>query len=258
MSIFNQFPWVNYREYNLDWVIRTVKKALEDVSDAVSTYFADHIDTTLSVSGAAADAATVGSRLTTINGSLTSLGNRVTTLENNAVHYYRFSINNIPVPGVLRLSPNGSMTEAETAAALKDDINDNKPYVVMFDSLPADTVAVDTNDSNVILITSTFYSGRYDTSTHSGTFSTRIDVAAAPVVIDDTVSPAVYAVGDFATLKTKALAYNMSAVMIQGSSQIYTVEFWHYDSGEDKVVLFGDNAPHLQYQCKADGTISAL
>ena len=66
MSIFNQFPWTNFREYNLDWVIRTVQDcketvdaALADVSNAVAMYFADHIDTTLSVSGDAADAAAV-------------------------------------------------------------------------------------------------------------------------------------------------------------------------------------------------------
>lgn len=254
MSIFNQFPWTNYREYNLDWVIRTVKKALEDVSDAVSTYFADHIDTTLSVSGAAADAATVGSRLTTINGSLTSLGNRVTTLENTAVHYYNFKIQGHDV----NIIPNPLMTARTTTDALLADISNNYQYVILFEGFPAENVCIDPDDSDNLLFNSTLYDVVFDTALPKGSFTARIDVAAAPVVIDDTVSPAVYAVGNFDTLKAKALAYNMSAVMIEGSSQIYTVEFWHYDSGEDKVVLFGDNAPHLQYQCKADGTISAL
>ena len=254
MSIFNQFPWVNYREYNLDWVIRTVKKALEDVSDAVSTYFADHIDTTLSVSGAAADAATVGSRLTTINGSLTSLGTRVTTLENTAVHYYNFKKQGMDV----NIIPNPQMTARTTTDALLADISNNYQYVILFEGFPAENVCVDPDDSDNLLFNSTLYNVVFDTTLPKGSFTARVDVAAAPVVIDDTASPAVYAVGDFATLKAKALAYNMSAVMIEGSSQIYTVEFWHYDSGEDKVVLFGDNAPHLQYQCKADGTISAL
>ena len=70
MSIFNQFPWTNFREYNLDWVIRTVQDckdtvdaALADVSNAVAMYFLDHIDTTLSVSGDAADAAATGNKI---------------------------------------------------------------------------------------------------------------------------------------------------------------------------------------------------
>ena len=58
MSIFNQFPWTNYREYNLDWVIRTVTNALADLSSTVATYFSDHVDNTLTVAG----------RLTTVEG----------------------------------------------------------------------------------------------------------------------------------------------------------------------------------------------
>ena len=254
MSIFNQFPWTNFREYNLDWVIRTVQDckdtvdaALADVSNAVATYFAQHIDTTLTQAGDAADAAAVGSRLTT-------LGNRVTTLENNAVHYYNFKKQGADV----NIIPNPLMTARTTTDALLADISNNYQYVILFEGFPAENVCVDPNDSDNLLFNSTLYNVVFDTTLPKGSYTARIDVAAAPVVIDDTVSPAVYAVGDFATLKAKALAYNMSAVMIQGSGQLYTVEFWHYDSGEDKVVLFGDNAPHLQYQCKADGTISAL
>lgn len=81
MSIFNQFPWTNYREYNLDWVIRTVKGALEDVSDAVSTYFADHIDTTLTQSGDAADAYATGTMITTNANNISNLQGRMTTVE---------------------------------------------------------------------------------------------------------------------------------------------------------------------------------
>ena len=80
MSIFNQFPWTNFQNLNLDWCIRTVQDckeivdaALADVSNAVAMYFTDHIDTTLSVSGKAADAAVTGNRLTTIQNSVPSV-----------------------------------------------------------------------------------------------------------------------------------------------------------------------------------------
>lgn len=81
MSIFNQFPWTNFREYNLDWVIKTVKSSLEDVSDAVSTYFAEHIDNTLSVSGDAADAAVTGTRIASNASNISNLQGRMTTVE---------------------------------------------------------------------------------------------------------------------------------------------------------------------------------
>lgn len=91
MSIFNQWPWTNFNEYNLDWVIKTVKEckqtveeykqiveeALTNVSDAVAMYFASHIDTTLTQSGKAADAAAVGRKMTNLNSNYTTLNGTV-------------------------------------------------------------------------------------------------------------------------------------------------------------------------------------
>lgn len=91
MSVFNQWPWTNFNEYNLDWVIKTVKEckqtveeykqiveeALTNVSDAVAMYFASHIDTTLTQSGKAADAAAVGRKMTNLNSNYTTLNGTV-------------------------------------------------------------------------------------------------------------------------------------------------------------------------------------
>ena len=73
MSIFNQFPWTNYREYNLDWVIRTVTNALADLSSTVATYFSDHVDNTLTVAGDAADAKKTGDEISSLSGRLTTV-----------------------------------------------------------------------------------------------------------------------------------------------------------------------------------------
>ena len=80
MSVFPSWPWTNYNNYNLDWVIKTVKEcketveeALADVSNAVATYFAEHIDTTLTRSGEAADAAAVGNRLGQLSSNISSV-----------------------------------------------------------------------------------------------------------------------------------------------------------------------------------------
>lgn len=80
MSVFPSWPWTNFHEENLDWLIKTVKEckqtveeALADVSDAVATYFAGHIDTTLTQSGKAADAAAVGNRLGQLSSNISSV-----------------------------------------------------------------------------------------------------------------------------------------------------------------------------------------
>lgn len=169
MSIFNQFPWVKYNEYNLDWVIRTVKScqttvqsALTDVSNAVATYFAQHIDTTLTQSGEAADAATVGGRFTTVNGTLntlslsvTGLGNRMTNLETAAPKTYIFELTQSTVPGpvdTLHLRAWTGKTEAETAALLKADAIANTGIIIAIkETTLADSYA---------------YEATYDTTSH--------------------------------------------------------------------------------------------
>ena len=91
MSVFPSWPWTNFHEENLSWVIKTLKEcketvkecketveeALADVSNAVATYFASHIDTTLTQSGKAADAAAVGQKITNLNSNYTTLNGTV-------------------------------------------------------------------------------------------------------------------------------------------------------------------------------------
>ena len=163
MSIFNQFPWTNFREYNLDWVIRTVKdckdtvdSALADVSNAVATYFADHIDTTLTQAGEAADAAAVGGRFSTVNSNISAVqasipaldvtlssaqaaapaatvGNRLATIQNditnlqNATSHNTYNITlteSTPGTYTCALTALAGMTVSQTAAQMCDDMYD--------------------------------------------------------------------------------------------------------------------------------------
>lgn len=87
MSIFNQFPWTNFREYNLDWVIRTVKDALENIYDTVQTYFSDHVDATLTIQGDAADAKKTGDEITSLKGRMTSAEGSISALEALEYHH---------------------------------------------------------------------------------------------------------------------------------------------------------------------------
>lgn len=216
MSIFNQFPWTNFREYNLDWVIKTVKEckatvdsALADVSNAVALYFTDHIDTTLTQSGDAADAATVGGRLTTVNNSISNHGGRILTLEDNMVHVYRFSTN-------------GTVLSANAGVDVSDIIanwEDHDPFMILVDDFEAYNVYIvpvsGYNDRWSIHGVSylgpfTFYTytstGAVDTSTHLATH----------VRIKGTSGSYSYGSGDYDA------AERILQAMISGSSNNWT------------------------------------
>lgn len=92
MSVFPSWPWTNFHEYNLDWVIKQIKNLSSNASQLVSEYFSDHIDDTLTVSGDAADSKTVGDRLGNVNSSLTNLSNRVDSIVSDNVQSYQFNI----------------------------------------------------------------------------------------------------------------------------------------------------------------------
>ena len=172
MSIFNQFPWTNFREYNLDWVIRTVQDcketvdaALADVSNAVAMYFADHIDTTLSVSGDAADAAVVGGRLLTLNNSVSNHGGRIQTLEDNMIYVYRFT-------------NTGGTLSANAGVDVMDIIHnwqDHDPFMIMIDDLPAYNLNINLlagyNDRWIIHGDHASGSFAYETYTDTGSIS---------------------------------------------------------------------------------------
>ena len=213
MSIFNQFPWTNFREYNLDWVIRTVKDckdtvdaALADVSNAVAMYFADHIDTTLSVSGDAADARTVGNRLTTLQNSIPAVdstlsisnaaadaavvGTRVSNLQgqvtnhgtaitqntNNIGHIY-----DLEISGTTVVPPAGK-TFFQIIKAAYDDYTDKYPFTFRIDGVEADITDVYINGSSQKTIEGTCLEHEFkivDDNTNVGTW-TQITAEAIP------------------------------------------------------------------------------
>ena len=87
MSIFNQFPWTNFREYNLDWVIRTVKDALENIYDTATQVCADHVDDTLTIQGDAADAKKTGDEITSLKNRMTTAEGTLSTLSGYDYHH---------------------------------------------------------------------------------------------------------------------------------------------------------------------------
>lgn len=242
MSIFNQFPWTNYREYNLDWVIRTVKDckdtvdaALADVSNAVALYFQDHIDTSLTQSGDAADAATVGSRLTTVNNSITNHTGRIQTLESNMIYVYRFT------------SSGGTMSPGSgvNVADIISNWEDHEPFMIIVDDLEAynigiqlvtgylDRWIIDGAVNNQVF--------RFETYTNTGTISMPSDTAKI-VRIKGTSGSYSYGTGDYDT------AYDIIHHMLTGSESALT---------ETGVLMYQQSLSTDAYMlksCKISGT----
>lgn len=183
MAIFGQFPWLNFHEMNLDWCIRTVKScqetvesALADVSNAVAMYFADHIDTTLSVSGDAADAAVVGTRVSNLQGTVTNHGTAITQNTNNIGHIY-----NLEISGTTVVPPSGQ-TFFQIIKAAYDDYTDKYPFTFRINGVEADITDVYINGSSQKTVEGTCLEHEFkivDDNTNVGTW-TLITAEAIP------------------------------------------------------------------------------
>lgn len=133
MSIFNQFPYTNVHEMNLDWVIKTVKNALENVEDVVSEYFADHLDSTLTDPNKAAQAYATGQRIGNLESSSASMGLRLTLIEDrlkNDIYDFTLSKSN---PS---LDYADVVTTSDDMAKLYDNITNSMPVFCFVDGVP--------------------------------------------------------------------------------------------------------------------------
>lgn len=81
MSIFNQWPWTNFNEYNLDWVIKKVKYIEDHISELVIDATSDMLDATLTDPTKAAQAKVTGDRINQNSGEIVGLKNRMTVAE---------------------------------------------------------------------------------------------------------------------------------------------------------------------------------
>lgn len=263
MSIFNQFPWVNFQNLNLDWCVRTVKDcketvdaALQDVSNAVAQYFADHIDTTLTQSGEAADAAAVGGRLTTINNTLTNYGGQLNTLRDNIIYVYRFT-------------NTGGTLSANAGVDVMDIIHnwqDHDPFQIYIDDLPAYNIdihlQVGYNDRWIINGDHVEGSFTYETYTDTGSISIHTEEAQI-VRIKGTAGAYSYGYGDYSKAHRVASSLtsggsfpleHLGTIVYQQSlsTDAYMIKSCKI-SGTDVYVTFTND---LALVLASDGTIS--
>lgn len=133
MSIFNQFPYTNVHEMNLDWVIKTVKNALEDVEDVVSQYFADHLDSSLSDPNKAAQAYATGQRIGNLESSSAGMGLRLALIEERLTNdIYDFTLTKSDPT----LNYADGVTTTDDMSKLYDNITNSMPVFCFVDGVP--------------------------------------------------------------------------------------------------------------------------
>ncbi len=129
MSIFNQFPYTNVHEMNLDWVLKTVKNALETVEDVVSEYFADHLDSTLTDPNKAAQAYATGVRIGNLESSSASMGLRLTLMEDRLHDIFDFTLSKSDAG----LTYNDIISTDDDMSELYTKLSNNIPVFVYVD-----------------------------------------------------------------------------------------------------------------------------
>lgn len=271
MSIFNQFPWTNFREYNLDWVIRTVQDckdtvdaALADVSNAVATYFAQHIDTTLTQAGEAADAAVTGTRISANASNITNLQGRMTTVEG--------------------YGPRITALESTTACLYSFEMTKSDDTLPYYDGIQiengqtvADLAADITAGKNVVIYISTFNSYATEIRLSGSTVNFMLPYQhyrcfiisgsstgeARYLEVDISVSTLNYVSGDYSTLLRAMSSQHYSVTYIKlrltGGPEATPLYFKRTTGNPEYVTIsYVDGTTIKQILCTEDGTIVAL
>lgn len=86
MAVFNQWPWTNFNDYNLDWVIKKVKYIEEHIEEIVVDATTDMLDSTLTLTDKAAQAKAAGDAIRANASNITALDTTVQGITNNVTN----------------------------------------------------------------------------------------------------------------------------------------------------------------------------
>ena len=282
MSVFPSWPWTNFHEENLDWLIKDVKYIREHIEEVVVDATTDMLDSTLTQANKAAQAKAAGdairantAQITNVNNSLSNAINEVDTSLTNAINEVdtRLSaeIDNYQLPHYdMELSKTSeSLTYYDKVKVmgplvdLVDDIGHDRPFMLLINGAPAYGVNVTVGSQSSTI------RGRVDVGTITYTWtisSTATTGTASPVpadgvrvvIIPGGASGGVYFLGSFETLVDILGSFrNYSNVIYRAGNSIgvYPMDSWRFSGGTETVILTFNNGA-ITVTCNSDGTIT--
>lgn len=270
MAVFPSWPWTNFHEENLDWLIKDVKYIKDHIEEIVVDATADMLDSTLTLADKAAQAKAAGdairanaSQITAVNTNLTNAINEVDTRLSAEIDNYQFPHYEMDLTKTSESLTYYDMVKVdEPLVDLVDDIGHNRPFMLLINGAPAYGVNVTVGSQSSTI------RGRVDvgTSTYTWMISSTATTGTASLVPADGVrvvfqesgSTATYFLGNYQALTGILNSFrNYSNIIyrVSVSQAVYVMDSWHYSGGLDTVVLTFNNGA-ITLTCSSDGTIT--
>lgn len=278
MSIFSQWPWVSYNEYNLDWVIKKVKSIEDNITQLVIDATSSILDATLTDPTKAAQAKVTGDeiranasnitnlqgRMTTAEGTITADGLRITALEAEGVHTYRMELFKSD-PGLTYYDKvKATITDMTNLIA---DVNNDTPYIVLMDGNLAYGINVQISGGNTIIygktqVGNSIYNFQIYSNSVTGTATIQSSSVTPHVMIISAGNSFSYFTGSYDVLQTILLSrYSWNNVILRlnnYSGNFTTIKEWYGNSSsyDQWIYLIFNNGDEIK--CDYDGTITKM
>jgi hypothetical protein len=270
MSVFPSWPWTNFHEENLDWLIQDVKYIKEHIEEIVVDATTAMLDSTLTLADKAAQAKAAGdairantAQISSVNTSLSNAINEVDTRLSAEIDNYQFPHYEMDLTKTSSdLTYYNQVKVASPLIDLVADIGNNRPFMLLINGAPAYGVNAVVGSQNATI------RGRVDvgTSTYTWMITSTATTGTASLVPADGVrvvfqqsgSTAAYFLGNYQTLTDILNSFrNYSNIIYRVSVQqaVYVMDSWHYSGGLDTVVLTFNNGA-ITLTCSSDGTIT--
>ena len=279
MSIFNQWPWTNFNEYNLDWVIKKVKYIEDHIEELVIDATSDILDATLTDPTKAAQAKVTGdgiranaSNITNLQGRMTTAENaitldegRISALEAEGVHTYRMELFKSDPALTYYDMVKSDITDMANLIA---DANSDTPYIVLMDGNLAYGINVQVvGGVNTVIYGKTqvgnaIYNFQIYSNSSTGTATIQTASVTPHVMIVSAGSAYNYFQGSYNVLQTiLAARYDWNNVLLRlndHTANFTTLKEWYGDSSgyDNWIYLIFSNGDEIK--CDVDGTVTKM